>query len=130
MPSASPEPDPRVALGLAGEDLACRELERLGYAILARRVRTRRGELDIVAEDRGTVVFVEVKARRSERYGSPAEAVSWTKRRTIEAQAIRFLHERGWLGRPCRFDVVSVRWPKGGEPLVEVVRGAFDGCGW
>src|SRR6185295_16624585 len=59
----------RIALGKTGEDLACRELTRRGYAILARRYRRRRGEIDIIARDGPTIVFVEVKARESHEFG-------------------------------------------------------------
>jgi putative endonuclease len=66
--------DHRVAMGKSGEDLACRELERRGYAIIARRYRRRSGEFDIVARDGKTTVFVEVKTRRGHRFGDAVEA--------------------------------------------------------
>jgi putative endonuclease len=117
--------DPRQALGLAGEELACAELRRRGYAILARRFRTRRGELDIVARDGDTLVFVEVKARRATRYGTPQEAVTWEKRRRLAAMADDFL-ARARLGSvPCRFDVVAVRVGSGEPDGVEVFPDAF-----
>ena len=62
----------RIALGKTGEDLACAELTRRGYAILARRYRTRRGEIDIIARDGPTIVFVEVKAREGHEFGEAA----------------------------------------------------------
>jgi len=118
--------DPRQALGKSGEDLACAELRRRGYAILARRFRTPRGELDIVARDGETLVFVEVKARRDERCGTPQEAVTWHKRRRLAAMADDFL-ARARLGAvPCRFDVVAVRLGTGLEARVEVFPGAFS----
>jgi putative endonuclease len=117
--------DPRQALGKAGEDLACAELRRRGYAILARRYRTRRGELDIVARDGDTLVFVEVKARRATGYGTPQEAVTWEKRRRLAAMADDFL-ARARLGAvPCRFDVVAVRMGSADPDRVEVYPGAF-----
>ena len=70
----------RVNLGKTGEDLACCELERRGYVILARRYRRRCGELDIIARDAGTLVFVEVKARQDLAFGAGAEAVNGLKR--------------------------------------------------
>ena len=72
-----------VALGISGENLACHELARQGYAILATRYRTRVGEIDIIARDGETLVFVEVKTRSSEDFGVPAEAVTWRKQRRI-----------------------------------------------
>lgn len=119
-----------LALGAFGEDLATRELERRGYEILARRVRTRRGELDIVARDGETVVFVEVKTRQSAACGTAAEAVTPAKQRKLARLAAHYLASRRWLERPCRFDVVAVAIG-GPDPVIDVVRGAFDvASGW
>jgi putative endonuclease len=118
-----------IQLGIRGEDVACRELERRGYAILARRFRTRNGEIDIIARDGETLVFVEVKARRSLRCGGPAEAVNWAKRQRLERMALRYLAAAGAgaAGRRCRFDVVSVLYaPGAAAPSVDVIRNAFD----
>jgi putative endonuclease len=101
-------PDPRQSLGQLGEDLACAELERRGYAILARRFRTRVGEIDIVADDRGTVVFVEVKTRVGSDFGGGAAAVTVWKQRRLAMVASQFLARRGGLNARCRFDVVTV----------------------
>ncbi len=116
----------RVALGKSAEDLAADALERRGYAILARRYRTRHGEIDIVARDGRYLVFVEVKARRSDRCGRPAEAVTPPKQRRIALMALRYLACEGLRDRPCRFDVVSVDWPADAGPSVQVFPGAFD----
>jgi putative endonuclease len=115
----------RISLGKAGEDVACRELQRRGYAIVARRYRTRYGEIDIVARDGPTLVFLEVKARTSNRYGVPADAVTLDKQARITAMAHDYLSRRGLAGAPCRFDVVAVTvGPRG--PEVEVIVNAFD----
>jgi putative endonuclease len=98
----------RQALGSQGEDLAAGELQRRGYAILARRYRTRFGEIDIIAQDAGVVVFVEVKARRTTRFGSAAEAIPISKQRRIAAMALDYLAWSGRLNEPCRFDVVAI----------------------
>lgn len=116
----------RITLGKSGEDLACRELQRLGYAILARRYRTRYGEIDIVARDGPTLVFVEVKARTSDRFGAPAEAVTLDKQARLTAMARDYLARRGAAGAPCRFDVVAIRFGRAGRLDVEVFRSAFD----
>jgi len=77
-------PDRRQTLGLHGEDLACAELRRRGYAILERRYRTRHGEIDIVAREGEVVVFVEVKTRAGDRFGDGAAAVTgWKQRRIV-----------------------------------------------
>jgi putative endonuclease len=100
--------DARPQLGLDGEEEARRFLERLGYRILARRFRSRLGEIDLVAEDGATIVFVEVKTRRTSGAGSPEESVTPAKQRKIVRMAETFLLARGLHGRNCRFDVVAV----------------------
>ena len=116
----------RVALGKQGEELACRELRRRGYAILARRFRTRFGEIDIIARDGPTLVFVEVKTRSSSAYGTAAEAVTARKQAKIGLMASEFLLRRAPTMTPCRFDVVAVGVGEGRKPVVEVICGAFD----
>ena len=116
----------RISLGKAAEDLACRELRRRGYEILARRYRTRIGEIDIIARDGPTVVFVEVKGRTSTRFGSPDEAVNSRKQGRIGLLASDFLARRGWFDCACRFDVVAVQFRDDGRTGVEVLSGAFD----
>lgn len=115
----------RVALGILGEDLACKELERRGYAILARRYRRRGGEIDIIARDGATTVFVEVKTRDGRAFGSGADAVTWTKQRRIVTVALDYLARHRLTERPCRFDVVVVAVGADGV-AVEVIPGAFD----
>jgi putative endonuclease len=118
--------DGRRTLGCAGEELACGELRRRGYEILARQFRTRWGEIDIVARDGATLVFVEVKARAGQEFGGGAAAVTWRKQRRIARVALQFLARYGRQDVPCRFDVVVVT--PGPEPRVEVYRHAFS-CG-
>ena len=115
----------RVALGKAGEDLACRELERRGYAIVARRYRGRGGELDIIARDGPTLVFVEVKAREGRAFGEAAEAVTPLKRRRIVQLAMDYVVGHRLSTCPCRFDVVSIHVDSGG-PVIEVFQNAFE----
>jgi putative endonuclease len=118
----------RVAFGKKGEDLACRELERRGYTILARRYRSRMGEIDIVARDGGTLVFVEVKARAGRRFGEAVEAVTRIKRRRIVLAAQEYLSTSGGSEHPCRFDVVAIHPADGsdGRPTIAVYENAFD----
>jgi putative endonuclease len=115
----------RVKLGKAGEDLACRELERRGYVIVARRYRRRGGELDIVARDGATLVFVEVKARDGRGFGEAAEAVTGWKRRRMAQLALDYMTRHRLHGRPCRFDVVSIQF-EGGRPALDVYQNAFE----
>jgi len=120
-------PVDRISLGKSGEDAACRELRRRGYEILTRRFRTRLGELDIVARDGATIVFVEVKTRTNANFGSPTEAVTALKQRRVWLMASDYLQRHGRHQRPCRFDVVAISIDADGRRVVEVLRGAFDG---
>lgn len=115
----------RQLIGRRGEDLACRELERRGQRILARRYRTRFGEIDIVSEVDGLVVFVEVKARGSTRYGAAAEAVPVWKQRRIAAMALDYLAFTGRLNDCCRFDVVTIDGVGTRAERLAVIEGAF-----
>lgn len=115
----------RQTLGKIGEDLACRELERRGYVIVDQRYRRRGGELDIVARDGRTLVFVEVKAREGLAFGGGAEAIGRVKRRRLVGVALDYMARHRLVDCPCRFDVVSILVGSG-EPLVEVYQNAFD----
>jgi putative endonuclease len=97
------------AAGRRGEDLAERHLSAQGWRILARNVHLRYAELDLVALDRGALVFVEVRLRRGGRFGSAAESVDARKRRRIAAAAAELL-ARGTLPRAARirFDVIAI----------------------
>ena len=107
-------------IGYSAEDEAARFLVDHGLAILARNYRTRFGEIDLVARDGGTLVFVEVRLRRNDRCGSGAESIGEHKRRRIVSAARLYL-ARVRPEPPCRFDVVTL---DGGAP--EWLRGAFD----
>ncbi len=120
------DPDPRQQLGRDGEAAALAALRSRGYVILAERYRVARGEIDIVARDDQTIVFVEVKTRRADAYGGAAAAVTWRKQRTIVRVAEAFLVRGRLTHLPCRFDVVSVQWRDGDAPRTEIIRGAFD----
>ena len=115
----------RQNTGKLGEDLATVELWHQGYAILARRYRTRYGEIDIVAQDGDTVVFVEVKARRSDRYGRAAESVTPWKQRRIAAMALDYLAWSGRMESPCRFDVVAIDGVATDKVTIQHIKGAF-----
>jgi putative endonuclease len=117
----------RQELGKIGEDLAACELERRGYAITARRYRTRCGEIDIVAERDGVLVFVEVKARVDAEFGTAAEAVTPWKQRRLTRMAKDYLTREHIVDRPCRFDVVTVMFDRA-HPVIEVYVNAFDAC--
>lgn len=124
--SRNGNPRARHGTGRAAEDLAARYLERQGCRVVARRYGRRGGEIDLVVDDGGVLAFVEVRARRSERYGAPIATVTARKRRRIIGTARKFLAERGWRGRRCRFDVVAVQL-RDGSARVQWVCDAFRG---
>jgi len=117
--------DARVSLGKLGEDLAVAELERRGYAILDRRYRKRGGEIDIIARDGETTVFVEVKARDGCAFGDGSEAVRSGKQRRMTGVALDYASRHKLLDTPCRFDVVAIHFDTSG-PVIEVYQNAFD----
>ena len=121
---------PPLSLGERGEQAAARYLRRRGLTIVARHHRSRFGELDIVAVERRTVVFVEVKTRQSHRAGHPAEAVDERKQRRITLSALAFLRRHQLLEYPVRFDIVAVTWPADRRrPVIEHIRHAFEAVG-
>ena len=94
--------------GRKGERLACQYLLRQGFDILARRHRTRSGELDIVAFEGDTLVFLEVKTRKSRQFGEPWEFVDWRKQQILRRAAEEFIADYDLGQYTYRFDIVSV----------------------
>lgn len=116
-----------LPLGARGEEAAARFLRRLGYRILARQAREKRGELDLIALDGRVIVFVEVKTRRSTAGGHPAEAVDLRKQQRITRAALTYLSKHRLLENPIRFDVIAVVWPDEAKtPHIEHFRHAFE----
>ena len=116
------------AVGARGEALAILQLKKLGYRVLEQNFHCRGGEIDIVARRADVLVFVEVKARSSEAFGSPLEAIGPTKRRRLERAAQVYLAQKKLHGVPVRFDLVGVRLDRD-PPEVEVVPNAFEVTG-
>ena len=98
----------RQRLGWQGESMACAELENRGYSIVDRRFRTRFGEIDIIARDGGTLVFVEVKTKTDGSFSDPAESVTRQNQRRLVSMAGQYLAAERLENTPCRFDVVAV----------------------
>ena len=116
----------RSVLGDEGERAAARFLEGRGYRILERNYRTRRGEIDLIAQDGRILVFVEVKVRLDDRFGGPAAAITRAKQARIARLAQQYLAWRRVGDRTCRFDVVLI-W--GADPKtqrIELLPGAFE----
>ncbi len=116
----------RLSLGSKGENIARHHLEKSGYKIIAANYRTKSGEIDLIAKDGRTLVFVEVKARSDEKFGSPFEALTPKKCRQISKVALEYLLQHGGTDQPARFDVVGIR--PGTAKEVEVIKNAFDFC--
>ena len=111
--------------GEKSENLAAWYLKKNGYKILEQNYRNRMGEIDIIAKEKKTLVFVEVKSRRSIRYGSPKWAVTPKKQRKISMVALYYLKTTQQIDAKARFDVVSITSNRD-EPQIEIVRNAFD----
>jgi putative endonuclease len=115
----------RAELGRRGEALACARLTAAGLRIVARNWRCRLGELDVVAEAPGLLVFCEVKTRRGAGYGTPAAAVDAAKQAQLRRLAGAYLHATPHAPCRVRFDVVTVVWPRRGQPRVEHLEGVL-----
>ena len=118
-------PDARRAVGAAGEAAVAAWYEAAGFTVVDRNWRVREGELDVIARRGGVLVFCEVKTRRSDAYGTPAEAVTARKQARLRKLALRWLAAHGERAEQLRFDVASVRPDGRGAWIVDVLEGAF-----
>jgi len=98
----------KKALGQKGEEIACKTLEENGYRLLDKNFRCKQGEIDVIADDRGVICFIEVKSRSSEAFGLPEEAIDRRKQRKLWAAAMIYLEKKKIKSKDMRFDVVSV----------------------
>jgi putative endonuclease len=121
---------PEKSLGARGEDAAAKFLKRQGFHILARSLDSPLGELDIVAVDVRTVVFVEVKTRRSDDAGRPSDAIDSRKEQRMTQAALAYLKSNRLLNYAARFDVVAITWPDNApKPMIEHFKNAFSPVG-
>ncbi|MEJ2221770.1 MAG: YraN family protein [Desulfobacterales bacterium] len=111
--------------GEKGEALAVRRLRKAGYKIIETNYHTRLGEIDIIAKDKDTIVFVEVKSRRSVHFGNPKQAVTPQKQRKISMVALYYLKTTGQTTARARFDVVTVISNRD-QPQVDIIKNAFE----
>jgi len=115
----------KAAFGRQGELEAAAFLEKKGYRILERNYRSRYGEIDIIAEDGRVVVFVEVKARGSDRFGAPTASVDERKQKKLLLTAQFYIESRRLFDSDLRFDVVGIE-TDGGKLSFELVKNAFE----
>jgi putative endonuclease len=117
--------DDRRRTGRRGESLAVQVLKKSGYKILQQNYSSKLGEIDIIAKEAGVLAFVEVKARRTDRFGGPKQSVTPRKQRKISMVALEYLKQTGQMGKRARFDVVAIHLTPG-QPDVEIIRNAFE----
>ena len=115
----------RQKFGAKGESLAAWYLKKNGYKIIEQNYRTQLGEIDIIAKEKKTLVFVEVKARRSTRFGNPKLAVTPKKQRKISMVALYYLKTTNQISAKARFDVVAITSNRD-QPQIEIVKNAFE----
>ncbi len=114
-----------LALGFKGEGLACDFLIDNGYKIIKRNYRTKLGQIDIIAKDKDTLCFIEVKTRTSDMAGLPEEAITVIKQKKISKIALIYLKENQLLNKRARFDVVSILFNEGGFKI-NLIKDAFE----
>ena len=119
------EPASRTALGEGGENAAARYLRGLGYSIIERNFRCQLGEIDIIARNGRTLVFVEVKTREEDD-PAPEEQVDADKQHQLTRAARIYLSRFGSPQPPARFDVVGIVWPRGRSPQIRHTIDAFE----
>jgi putative endonuclease len=115
----------RIQTGKRGEDIAVAYLKNRGYRIIERNYKCLFGEIDIVAKDGDTVVFVEVKSRKSEKFGDPQGAVGREKQKKISRISLTYLEEKHLYPCDARFDVVAIKMLPAGS-IVELIQNAFE----
>jgi putative endonuclease len=115
----------RQKFGKFGEDLAVRYLKRKGYQVLCRNYRTRFGEIDIIAKDSDTLVFVEVKSRQTSSFGNPKYSITHEKQKRISKTALYYLKINDQSNCRARFDVVTVT-KADKKTSVEIIKNAFE----
>ncbi|MDO8786294.1 MAG: YraN family protein [Syntrophales bacterium] len=116
----------RIRTGKKGEDIAVDYLTKAGYRIIERNYRCLFGEIDIVARDQDTIVFVEVKSRKSEEFGDPQLSVGVDKQKKISRVSLNYIQEKRLHHCNARFDVVAVKMFPPGNEEVELIQNAFD----
>ncbi len=116
--------DFRKQVGNRGESLAEDYIKRKGYKIIHRNYRCKLGEIDIIAKDGDTIVFIEVRTKQNENFGSPQDSVTSTKISKISKTALNFIQEKNLSGYSYRFDFIAITFSQG-KPNIEHIENAF-----
>lgn len=115
----------RLELGKRGEDLALRKIQALGYRCVSRNYRCSLGEIDLIARDGDTLVFLEIKTRKGKTLDYAKEAIDGRKRRQLSKVALAYMKANNCCDVKSRFDVVAINLRRGKEEI-EVIRDAFE----
>ena len=115
----------RLDLGRRGETLALKKIKSFGYQCIATNYRCSLGEVDLIAKDGDTIVFIEIKTRKGRSLGYAKEAINERKKRQLSKVALAYLKNNGLLGSKARFDVVAIQVGEG-KAEIELVKNAFD----
>jgi putative endonuclease len=116
----------KTNIGNIGEDIACEYLKKIGYKILERNFRIRGGEIDIIAKDKDTLVFVEVKMRSTNLFGTAKESIVFHKITSLKKCALSYNQMVRWEGKPYRFDLVAIDYEKD-TPKIELIQNIIEG---
>ena len=114
----------KISLGKKGEEIALAYLKSKKYKIIEKNLRNRFGEIDIIANDHGTLVFIEVKTRTSEAFGSPIQGINERKQERLRQLAMRYLAEKSLVEQEVRFDVLGIL-QTGKQTKIEHIPNAF-----
>ena len=118
-------PNRRQQFGKKSESLAVSYLKKQGYKIIEQNYRTKLGEIDIIAKEKGTIAFIEVKSRKSNKFGNPKWAITARKQRKISMVALQYLKTTMQSHAKARFDVVSIV-SSHEHPSIEIIKNAFE----
>jgi len=116
----------RINSGKKGEGLAVSYLKKQGYRIIEKNYKTALGEIDIIAGDRDSICFIEVRSSNSIDFGSPEETITRKKEAQISKAALAYIKRRKLEDKSCRFDVVSVRNVDSPAPEIKLIKNAFE----
>lgn len=123
--SSTNQTDKRKELGKSGEQLAREYLRKKGYKILEHNYRTRYGEIDIIAQQDSSIVFIEVRTKRTPKFGPPQLSITKFKRNQITKSALAYIKENAISDQSCRFDVVAITFESSGTKI-DHIENAFE----